>query len=158
MSLEVVVLAVERRRVVAPQVRSRSMISSVRAPRSRTTSRGPSNSRSDHPTPTPIVSRPPLSASRLASMFASSSGLCWGSDEHARAEPDPVGDRGRPRERDDRIEQVRRRIALLGRMHDVIAHPDVGEPELLRVLRRPPDRVGDGDASVLTSPTAGATG
>ena len=54
------------------------MISSVRRPRSWNDCPSASNSASDHPTPTAIVSRPALSASRLASAFASQSGLCWG--------------------------------------------------------------------------------
>ena len=55
------------------------MISSVRAPRSWNVWPSALNSASDQPTPTAIVSRPPLSRSRLANEFASASGACCGS-------------------------------------------------------------------------------
>ena len=70
-------------------------------------------------------------------------------DENAGSEPHPFGDRGRPRQRDERIEQERRRIALFGWMHDVVADPDVGEAELLRMPGGPDDRVAARDPAVL---------
>jgi hypothetical protein len=70
-------------------------------------------------------------------------------DQHARAEADTAR-RGRtPRERDERVEQVRRRIRLRRRMHDVVAHPDVGEAELLGVLGGAGDRLGSRAPAVL---------
>ena len=48
-----------------------------------------------------------------------------------------------------RVEEVRRRIGLRGRVHDVVADPDIGEPEGLGVLRGPGDGFGAGDAAVL---------
>ena len=70
-------------------------------------------------------------------------------DQDAGAETDPLGDRRRPRERDDRVVQVRARVVLLGRLHDVVAHPDAGEAERLGVTGRLGDRLGSGDPSVL---------
>ena len=64
-------------------------------------------------------------------------------DQHAGAEPDSLGRCRSPSEGQQRLEQVRRRIALIGRHHDVIGHPDVAESELLGPHGGPPNRIGD---------------
>src|SRR3546814_5578145 len=69
--------------------------------------------------------------------------------EDAGAEPHPLGHRRRPAERGERVEQERRRVALLRRVDDVVAHPHIGEAELLGVPRRPADRLPRGDTPVL---------
>jgi hypothetical protein len=63
-----------------------------------------------------------------------------GHDEHAGAEPDPLGRGCRPGKGEQRVVQVRRRVVLRGGDRDVVADPHVGEPERLRQ----PRRVGDG--------------
>ncbi len=58
-----------------------------------------------------------------------------GHHQHAGAEPDVLGDRGRPGERDERVEQVRRRVVLGRGLHDVVAHPHPRVAELLGMTR-----------------------
>ena len=64
------------------------MISSVRRPRLWNGCPSASNSASDQPTPTATVTRPPLSASRLASAFASQSG--WYCGATSTLVPSPI--------------------------------------------------------------------
>ena len=65
-----------------------------------------------------------------------------GHDQHARAQTDVLCRRRRPGQRQQRVEQVGRRVALTGRLDDVIADPDVDETELLGTHRHAADRVG----------------
>lgn len=72
-----------------------------------------------------------------------------GRHEHARAEPDGRRHRRRPREGDHRVEQVRRRVALVGGLHEVVAHPEPGEPPLLGEPGGAADGLSGGDPAVL---------
>ena len=58
-------------------------------------------------------------------------GGALGYHQNAGAESDLGGERRRPRERDDRVEQVRRGVVLGGGLDDVVADPQPGEAPLL---------------------------
>jgi hypothetical protein len=70
-------------------------------------------------------------------------------DEDARSEPDVLGHRGGPGERDKGIEEVGGRVVLCRRMDDVITDPQVEKAQFLGVSRRPRDRVGTSDPPIL---------
>ena len=151
--------AVERHRVVVhARLRRISRTSSMRRPRSW----------KSWPRAVVLGLRPadadagdqPTAAQRveLASCVGQLERVVHADDEHARAEPDRRRGRRRPRERQQRVEQVRRRVALRRRVHDVVADPDVGEAELPRRAGRrggpprrpPPARTAEGGCRAST--------
>jgi hypothetical protein len=69
--------------------------------------------------------------------------------QHAGAETDPLGRSPRPGERQERIEQVRRRVVLRRGLRHVVADPQVDEAELLGELCGLGDRLRPGGSSVL---------
>ena len=69
--------------------------------------------------------------------------------EHTGAQPDIGCGGGTPRERHQRVVEVRRGVRLRGGVQHVVADPDIGEAERVGVLRGAPDRLGSADAPVL---------
>src|SRR6516164_8282455 len=68
--------------------------------------------------------------------------------DHAGAEPDALGRRGRPGKGKDWLQEGGRgRIGRVLRQDDVLAHPHVGKPELLGLNRGARDRLGRGLAA-----------
>ena len=103
------------------------------------------------------IVRPPLSTSRVASAFAVLTGWCQPGDEHRGADVDPLGGRGGPGQRQDRVEVRRLRgpeelaVLAVGVLRldvdgqgDVVGHPDRVEPQLLRLLGERRDRLRTG--------------
>ena len=76
--------------------------------------------------------------------------------QHTRAEADAPGHRRRVRERHEWVVEIRRRVPLIGGYHDMVAHPDVVETELLGMARRALHRFGRRGASVLREVDADA--
>ena len=69
--------------------------------------------------------------------------------QHTCSQPDALGHRGRPRERDQGIEEEGGGIVLGGRVDDMVTDPEVDEAQFLGVSRRPRDGVRTGDPPVL---------
>ena len=86
---------------------------------------------SSQPAAAPTMRRPPLSRSSDASSLARCSGWRYGSTRTLVPRPTRCGRRRRPRQRDHRLEQERRRVGRVARDGEVVAHPHVGEAELL---------------------------
>ena len=121
----------------------------MRRPRSENDWPSASNSACDQPTPIATVSRPSLSASSDASAFANQTGLCCAATSTLVPMPICRVAAAPHVKREQRVVEVRRRIVLCSRMHDVVADPQVREAERLGVHRHAADRVGTRGAAEL---------
>ena len=125
------------------------MISSVRRPRLWKSWPSATNLGSDQPTPTPSLQATAAQRVEAGQCVRQLDGVVVGGDEHARTKAHVRGGRGRPAQRHQRVVEKGRWIVLLCRVHNVVAYPDVAEPELLCVARRFSNGVGSSGASVL---------